>query len=120
MVSLSYFGFFLYLISILGYFVIVEIELVVIEHGGESKTIDDKEVSNNDYQSDEYQQDDDELSTETTTDTDNQVIASSMENQNEISFIEDDSPLVEDIILQSKDPKKGFLALKTDFDLKKM
>ena len=118
MVSLSYFEFFPYLIGILEYFVIVEIELVVIEHGGESTTIDDKEVSNNDYQSDKYQQDDDEHSSETANDTDNQVIASSMENQIEISFIEYNSPLVEDIILQSKDPKKGFLALKTEFESK--
>ena len=108
MVRLSYFGFFLYLIGILEYFVIVEIELVVIEHGGESTTIDNKEVSNNDYQSDKYQQDDDEHSSETANDTDNQVIASSIENQNEISSTEDDSPLVEDIIFQSKNPKKGF------------
>ena len=41
-----------------------------------------------------------------------------MENQNEISSLEDDSPLVEDIILQSKNPNKGFLALKTDFESK--
>ena len=86
----------------------VEIELAVIETGGEATIIDNKEISNNDFQSDNNQQNDDDNSTKTASDTDNQIITSSMENQNEISSIEDDSPLVEDIILHSKHLKKGF------------
>ena len=88
--------------------VFAEIELAVIEPRGEDTTIDDKELSKNDCQSDENQQNDDQHSTETVSDTDNQIITSSIENQNEISSIEDDSPLVEDIILHSKHLKKGF------------
>ena len=36
--------------------------------------------------------------TETVSDTDNQIMISSMENQNEIFSVEDDSCLVEDVI----------------------
>ena len=98
--------------------VFAEIELEVIEPRGEDTTIDDKELSKNDCQSDKNQQNDDQHSTETVSDTDNQIITSSIENQNEISSTEDDSPLVEDIISQSMNPNKVFSDLKTDFELK--
>ena len=87
----------------------LDIELEVIEPGGEDTTIDNKEVITNDCQSDNNQQNDDHF-TETVSDTDDQIIALPMENQNEISSTEDDSPLVEDIILQSKNPNKGFFS----------
>ena len=98
--------------------VFAEIELEVIEPRGEDTTIDDKELSKNDCQSDENQQNDDQHSTETVSDTDNQIITLSIENQNEISSTQDDSPLVEDIILQSMNPNKVFSDLKTDFESK--
>ena len=89
------------LIGISECYAFLDIELEVIEPGGEDTTIDDKEVITNDCQSDNNQQNDDHF-TETVSDTDDQIIALPMENQNEISSIEDDSPLVEDIILHSK------------------
>ena len=54
-------------------------------------------------------------STETVSDNDNQIEISSMENQNEIFSTEDDSPLVEDIISQSKIPNEVFYAKKINF-----
>ena len=84
------------LIGISECYAFLDIELEVIEPGGEDTTIDDK-----DCQSDNSQQIDDHF-TENVISTDNQIIALPMENQNEISSIEDDSPLVEDIILHSK------------------
>ena len=95
------------LIGISECYAFLDIELEVIEPGGEDKTIDDKEIITNDFQSDNNQQNDDHF-TETVSDTDDQIIALPMENQNEISSIEDDSPLVEDIITQSKSPNKSF------------
>ena len=95
------------LIGISECYAFLDIELEVIEPGGEDTTIDDKEVITNDCQSDNNQQNDDHF-TETVSSTDNQIIALPMQNQNEISSIEDDSPLVEDIILHSKHLKKGF------------
>ena len=98
--------------------VFAEIELPVIEPRGEDTTIDAKEVSKNDCLSDKNQQNEDQHSTETVSDTDNQIITSSIENHNEISSTEDDSPLVEDIISQSMNSNKVFLDLKTDFESK--
>ena len=95
------------------YIFFVEIELANIEAGDQAIT-DDKADINIDCQSDTNQQNVD-YSTETVSDNDNQIEISSMENQNEIFSTEDDSPLVEDIISQSKIPNEVFLCQKINF-----
>ena len=90
------------------YIFFVEIELANIE-AGDQVINDDK--ADLDCQSDTNQQNVDH-STETVSDNDNQIEISSMENQNEIFSTEDDSPLVEDIISQSKIPNEVFYAKK--------
>ena len=92
------------------YIFFVEIELANIEAGDQAIN-DDKANINIDCQSDTNQQNVD-YSTETVSDNDNQIEISSMENQNEIFSTEDDSPLVEDIISQSKIPNEVFLCQK--------
>ena len=47
--------------------------------------------------------------TEIVNDTNSQIMNSSMENQNEIFSVEDECPLVEDIISRSKIPKLYFV-----------
>ena len=47
--------------------------------------------------------------TEIVNDTNSQIMISSMENQNEIFSVEDECPLVEDIISRSKIPKLYFV-----------
>ena len=48
--------------------------------------------------------------TEIVNDTNTQIMNSSMENQNEIFSVEDECPLVEDIISRSKIPKLYFVS----------
>ena len=82
-------------------YLIVEIELANIEDGAQAITNSDTMGIEIDCQSDNV---------ETVSDTDdNQIMNSSMENQNEIFSVEDDSPLVEDNISQSKSPNNVLL-----------
>ena len=76
------------------YIFFVEIELENIEAGDQADDQGQKNVGH---------------PTETVSDTDSQILISSMENQNEIFSVEDDSPLVEDNISQSKSPNNVLL-----------
>ena len=85
----------------------IEIELSNIESGDQSIK-SDKIGNKTNCQCQQYVNFVDHP-TEIVNDTNSQIMNSSMENQNEIFSVEDEYPLVEDVILQSKIPNLYFV-----------